>query len=248
MSKLHEILAVEGDLEKTSKKLIEETKKTFQKDNLFSGTVRTLTMSDADQSEWNTVDKQKLETTVMELFAYTNSEVAKYWDAVLQKDTTNQAATADIVLDDGTILAEQVPVTFLLGLETKLKDFRNLLNAIPTLPPGIRWEQDLNERKGVYIAEDDTVQFKTKNDIEIRVAYEATKEHPAQLEKINVVKNVGKYVTVKHSGMMPPYLKARMVAKHESLLRAVKKARQRANNQEITKKDIGDNIFNYIMN
>ena len=52
--KLHELLAVEGGLEKTAKKLIAESKRTLDKPNLFSGSLRKLEMFDAAQENLNT--------------------------------------------------------------------------------------------------------------------------------------------------------------------------------------------------
>lgn len=247
MGKLHEILAIEGDLGKTSTKLLNETKKTFGKDNLFNGSVKKLEMFAEEDQMLNTTEVVKLDTTVEEVLSYTNKEVGKFWDAVLKKDKTNQIAVADVVLESGTVIAKNVPVTFLLGLETKLNEYRKILDAIPTLPPGIRWKEDKSEGNGIFKSEDDVVQFRTKKETEFKVAYEATKEHPAQISPITVDKNVGKYTTEKTCSMMTPYEKATIISKHEEILRAVKKARQRANNVEIVKDSISSSIFRYIM-
>lgn len=246
MAHLHEILAVEKGLELTAKKLTDETKKTLKKDNLFKGSVKSLVMASEDEQKWNTVESFKLETTVDENLGYTKEAIVDYWDSVLQKDKTNQLAKADIVTDDGVVIAKNVPVSFLLGLETKLNDYRKILDAIPTLPPGIRWEEDPQERPGVYVAKNDSIQFKTEKELEFKEASPATKEHPAQIAQVNVTKNVGTYTTINHCGMLSPFEKARRIRNHETMLRAVKKARQRANNQEIVIANIGKIVLDYI--
>jgi len=142
MTKLHEILAVESSLEKAATNLTAESIRTFSKDNLFSGEVKTLTMFREDEQNQNTTEVRKLETTVMENLEYLVKPVSDWLDVVLQKDATNQLAKADIVLSNGTVVAKDVPATFLLGLESKLNKLREMYLQIPTLEPGIEWCND----------------------------------------------------------------------------------------------------------
>jgi len=245
-TKLHEILAVENGVAKTSKKLVLESKKVFDKEHLFSGSLRSLDMFDSNESHLNTTDFVQLETTVDENLDYSLNAVAQYWDAVVQKDVANQNANADVVYN-GKIILENIPSTTLLGLESKLSELRNLLESIPTLPPGIVWEDAEGEKKGVFKAKDSFTQFKTEKDIDFRVLYEATKEHPAQIKEFNVTKNVGKYTTTKWSGMVTPYKKAELLTNLENLISSIKKARQRANNTIVEDKHIGKDLINFIM-
>jgi hypothetical protein len=248
MGQLHEILAVEGGLEKTSKKLVQSSMKQFGKENLFTGQTRILTMFDADQSQLNTTETQKIETTVDENLDYALKGVAKYWDSIVQKDEANQRAVADINVN-GNVIAKDVPATTLLGLESKLVELRNLFEAIPTLAPGITWVKSEGDIPGVFVTKDPVIQFKTENDIDYRVLYEATKEHPAQVTQFKVVKNVGKYTTEKKSGMYSSHRKAQVLENLETLLAAVKRARQRANKVEVNKeKAIGNALIDFIRN
>ena len=141
MPKLHELLAVEGDLEGTYKKIVDEAKVTFDKKGAhFFGVHRRLEMFDEDLPKAPD-EHQEMVTTVHDKLEYVNEHVVRYFDAVLQKERTNQDAKADIVVD-GVSLAKDLPATFLLGLENKLKNVRSLFQAIPTLPPGRKWEKD----------------------------------------------------------------------------------------------------------
>lgn len=244
-TKLHEILAVEGGLEATSKKLTASSKKQFTKENLFLGGTKTLEMFDSSQSHLNTTETQKLETTVDENLQYALASVAKYWDSVLQKDSANQIAKADIKVGD-TIISKDVPATTLLGLENKLASLRALFEAIPTLAPGVNWTRNENDMPGVYTATDLATSFKTANDIDFRVLYEATKEHPAQVTEMKVVKNIGKYKTTRTSGMYTAYQKAKVLENIDTLVSAIKKARQRANNAIVEDKHIGNDLIDFI--
>lgn len=246
MSKLHELLAVESALEKAANKLMKESLHTLDKENLFNGQIRRLEMFRAEDKNSETTEYQELTTTVDENIDYLVGPLSNWLDAVLQKEKTNQTAIADLILQDGTTIAQNVPATFLLGLEKKLTHIRSIYEKIPTLIPGIKWEKDEQERVGIYRAANDLVQMKTRKDPEFRVAYEATEHHPAQIVQVDRVMDVGKYITTSYSGRMAPVEKAERLKRIDELLRATKKARMRANSVEVQKGKIGQAMFNYI--
>lgn len=247
MTKLHEILAVETSLEKAANALTLESVKTFGKDHLFSGETKSLEMFRDEDKNQETQEHRILESTVTENLDYLAKPVADYLNIVYQKDLANQEAKADLVLDDGTVLAEKVPASFLLGLETKLNKMRDLYLQIPTLEPGIDWVKDELEREGVYRAKNDIVSFKTKKDIEFKVAYEATKEHPAQVVPVDITVNVGKFTTKKWSGKLSSLDKAKILTRLDAVIKATKRARMRANEVKInTDAKIGEKLLNFI--
>lgn len=245
MGKLHELLAVEADRKKASERLVQESIKTFKKENLFSGAVKRTEMFDEDEQKVPD-EVLKLETTVDENLQYSLEALVKYWDTVAQKDSSNMLATSDVIVDGKTILKD-VPATTLLGMEKKINELRNLYNAIPTLPPGINWVSDTtHEKADVYRNANDLVTFKTMKDTEYRTVAEPTKEHPAQVAQLNVTKNIGKFITTKWSGMITPYEKARRITNIERILSAIKKARQRANSAKTMDIKIGKAIMDFI--
>lgn len=246
MTKLHEILAVEGSLEKTARHLTDGAITTFGKENLFTGRVRELTMFDEAQAHLNTREEQKLETTVDEIVDYAANGVADYYDVVYQKELANQKAIADLEVD-GTVIAKDVPAVFLLGLETKLGRLRDMYQAVPTLQPGTKWIIDPTERSGVFVTANDSTAFKTEKTVDFVVAYEATDHHPAQIKEVSKTENVGKITTTTWSGMLTPVEKAARIARIDNLLKAAKAARMRANNVDVDKdRKIGNSILNYI--
>ena len=245
MTKLHEILAVEGSLEKAAMKLIAESKKTFQKESLFKGLAKTLEMFSEEDKKSETSEYQELTTTVDENLDWIIPPIAKWFDTVLIKEKTNQKAEAQIVLE-GKVVSPALPATFLLGMETKLGRIRELYEQIPTLPPGVAWVPDELSRPGVYKSKHDAVQLKTKKDIDFRVVVKATPEHPAQVKEVPITKDVGRFVSVNYNGMMTPKDKAERLARIDKLLHAVKKARMRANNIETERGVLGHALLNYI--
>jgi len=249
MAKLHELLAVEKGLESTATEAVAEAKNTFSKKPAhFMGVIkRYVPFEEALQGTESTEEHQEMVTTVWDKLKYVFRPFAKWLDAILQKESTNQEARADIELSDGTILAKDVPATFLLGLETKLKNLRGLLDVVPTLAPGVKWEKDDQRGEGVYSAVHDEEKFKTKKELTHKILVPATKEHPAQIEKWMEDHNIGKYITSKWCGMLSVAEKSELIARLDSLFRAVKKARQRANGATVKKVQIGRHIADYLL-
>lgn len=245
MSKLHELLAVEGDLEGIYKKILDETAQTFTKKvDRFFGTVRTMEWFEEGNPPVPS-EHQALTTTVKDKLGYQKNAVIRYFDALLQKERTNQDAKADIVID-GAVIASGLPATFLLGLESRLKRVREVYDKIPTLPPNIKWEKDITKGDDIYSRAHPEEQLKTEKIFKVQVLYDATKEHPAQVEKIPETKNVGVYKKEIWTGLLSPADKSVLLGKIDKLIQAVKKARQRANTTEVVKTTIGKELFTYI--
>jgi len=246
MSELHELLAVEGDLQGTFKKIMSETIATFtKKEGHFMGEIKTLQMFDESEKE-TAPERTELVTTVGEKLDYMFKSIVNYFDALLQKESTNQAALSSVVID-GHIITEPLPATFLLGMESRLKEIRTVIEGVPTLQPGVKWIKDETERKGVYVTEFPVEKFKTAKTFKHKVLYEATDKHPAQIEKWDENENVGKYVITKWSGNLTPLEKSEMLERTDKLIRAVKQARQKANKAEVTKIYVSDVFKNYIL-
>jgi hypothetical protein len=246
MGKLHELLAVEGDLQGTAKKLAAETQRTFGKHEAFLSQHRHLKMFDASQQDSVVSDEyREMVTTVPAKLEYLSEAYVKYFDAVLQKEATNQTATADLVVD-GTVIASNVPATFLLGMEARLKELRQVFEAAPTLAPGVAWEKDETAGKGVYRVKNADEKMKTAKTFMFKVLYAATDKHPAQIEKWEEQVAVGKYITNVSSGMMSPADKSAHLGRLDNLIQATKKARMQANMTEVVERTVGTQMFNYI--
>lgn len=245
MSKLHELLAVEADLEGVYKNIVQETETQFTKHpDRYIGQVTQVKFFDENAPAEADVNKE-LDDTVMEKLEYSAGHIARYLDAVLQKETTNQIAKADLIVD-GKKIAADVPATFLLGLENKLKYIRAMYENAPTLAPGIKWELDPTQGKGVYKMSNPEEKFRTKKVFKNHVIAEATKEHPAQVQTYSEDERIARVITNKWCGMITPAAKSELLGRFDELLRAVKKARQVANSAEVVNAKIGREILNYI--
>jgi hypothetical protein len=227
--------------------LVEGTHTFKAKADLFLGHVKSYVTFNEDDQDKLAPEHKELVTTVGDKLKYVFEHVTRYLDVVLQKEATNQTAKADLVLSDGTVLAENVPATFLLGLETKIKQWREMAMEIPTLAPGIAWKKDESKGKGVYVAEHVLETRRTKKMVQHKILVEATKEHPAQVEKWNEDVAIGKFITQAWCSMWSPAEKSAFLSKIDELGRAVKQARQRANCAEVVQVKIGKTIAKYLL-
>jgi hypothetical protein len=246
MGKLHQLLAVESDLDQAYKNALHETQVVFEKkSNLFFGFIKTLHIFDESDATHYTDERHELTTTVPKRLAYQDTFIANYIDALLQKEATNQLAMANLVVN-GLTLAEDMPATFLLGLEKRLVAIRAVYKTIPTLPQGTAWEVDTTQGDDIFKTVFPDVKFKTKKTFNHKVLYEATKEHPAQIEKWDETENIGEYSKVVWSGLVPSADKAAILKRIDDLIIAVKKARQQANNCDVVTLKVGQKIMDYI--
>lgn len=254
--RLHEILAVEGGHEGRAKKLVEETVQAFKnKEHLFKGRERTLTMFGRDGTNEVVLaaveDKEKvsevISSTVPESLNYLASLLAGYYNVLFQKEATNQTAKASVYFRGNEILTN-VPVTFLLSMETRLKEVRRVIDEIPTLEPTINWEADTNNTKSNVWKAPAKHDLKTLKKTAYNIAVAPTDRHPAQVYPYDTTENVGQYTEVVFSGKISSATKARLLENVDTLMQSVKKARQRANAVELVPHDnVGEVIFANIL-
>lgn len=246
--RLYEVLAVEADLEGQAKRVLDEAKVTFSKKaDHFMGHHKTLKMFDetrAAEEEGSEEHKEPV-TTVGDKLKYLRGPVARWWDALAQKERTNQEARADLIVD-GEVLLEDVPGTMLLGLESRLKLVRGVYETIPTHPPATVWVEDPSVGDGVYRAKHPEKRDKTEKKIAYKVVVPPTKEHPAQTQTWPENEKVGVLTTERWTTTISPAEKSRLLGRIDQLLRATKRARQRANSATLVKVRVGEALLDFI--
>lgn len=252
---LHEILAVEADVQGVANRIIPETIHTFkEKATHFSAAHRSLKMfagdmaNEAATAATEKAEEQHLEmvTTVHEKLKYTLEQAVRFYDVVLQKEATNQDAVADLIMPDGTVLASALPVGFLLGMETKLKTLRTVYEAIPTLAPGINWVADPAKGPHVYRIAHPEVRAKTSKNIQHKILVNATDKHPAQIEKWEETVNVGTFTKESWSSALTATEKSTFLSRIDDLIQATKQARMRANSTPVRQISIGQVLTKYL--
>jgi hypothetical protein len=249
MSQLHEVLAVIPDLQTRAKEAVDQTVLKFTKQTqLFFGMVKRLQMFDDNrkQEEAEGFESRELTSTVGEELNLVSESLSRFLNALAQKEFTNQKATSDIVLSDGTVLFKNLPATLLLTLENWLEKWREVYINIPLVEDGVVWVKDENKKDGVYRAQDDILRHKTEKIHLHKILVEPTKEHPAQIREWTEDRPIGRTIQSTWTGKIFPREKAEKLARLDDLIFSVKKARMRANTTDLEKVSPGEVIFKYI--
>jgi hypothetical protein len=247
MAKLHEILAVEKNLSNQVNVLMQETLQKFNKDHFFRGWVKSLKMikdsPDNTAVEQAAAELREVPTTVRDTLEYVLDLWAKAEDVQYCKNRANQNAIGQLQIGPVTLA---LPVDELMGLENRLVKIREVFQAIPTLDATRTWIPSTLKSDTWQTAQDDVTTKTEKVTIPV-VLYEATKDHPAQVEKVSRDEVVGAYTSQLFSGAVPTLKKALALHRIDNLITEVKKARMRANCVEVPEEKIGAVISKFLL-
>lgn len=242
MPKLNQIVAVVNGKKTEAQKALTNVYRKCDQVEIFNGLHRTYRPLD-EEGETFPNESKPVQFTVDQALEESKEILKGLFDVIATQDYNNGEAKADVVVDGNTVL-EGVPVTYLLFLEKQLTDINTFFSKLPTLDIGESWVKD--ENKGFYVG--NTYETgKTKKVLQHKVLYDATKEHPAQVEKWTEDVKVGIWLNQKFSGAMPVVEKKKLLEKTRKLQDAVKFARETANNMEVQNVLVGDKIFNYLL-
>jgi hypothetical protein len=230
--KLHELLAIEGNYETQMNQMLAQLGDLFTKKRHHFTETSTTFQSLTEGATAEVETKSSLQATVAQELERIEPHILKAWGASMQIALTNTKALATITVEDTDITVADVPATALLELEKRLTQLREVLQAIPTLDPAKGFEEDYDHGDGHYRARE-VRKNRTQKKQKPLVKYEATKEHPAQVDVITVDEPVGTILEQEWSGMLTPNNKSRMLARADAVIRAVRAARARANQTEV---------------
>lgn len=240
-NQLHQLLAVENERKIQANNILQETIETFsKKHDHFDGIVKIYESYDESDQKIPPETKE-IVTTVKEKLEYSQQAISKGIDAQISKEETNASGTVKAELKVNSKSFGDFSATSLLALEQHLVKIRSMYKLIPTLDPTRKW----NKKEDVYET-DEEIKYRTEKKVEKLVKYEATKEHPAQVDLVQLDRQVGEYKTVYKSGKITPFQKSQLLDRIDALLDAIKTARSKANESEVINKKIGDAIFQYI--
>jgi len=248
MAKVHELLAVQGNLTGQANKKRADLMETFEKKrHLFEETRKTF-MPSGEEGGAATVEEQKdIQTTVANEIEWLVKSVAKAVDVAYQVDLANTEAKADVVTEDGVMLLKAVPATTLLQLEKRVAEWKDLIMTIPTLDPAKGFQPDAARGKGYYRARD-VQKTRTKKVNDVITLAPPTDKHPAQVQLVQVDKPIGTILEQEWSSRITPATKADLLDRVETLYRAVTKARSKANEHAIETNDkkIGAELLDFV--
>lgn len=242
MPRLHQIIAIEDDLKNKTGSAIAALERDAQKPDLFNGLIRTYRPKD-ENGETRPPESKKVQLDArkeIEKFAKAKSELI---NLTATKDFANMEARGDVEVDGDVILAD-VPVTHLLFLSKQFEAFRGFVSQLPVLDEAEDWKDDPST--GQYRTEVTTRQS-TKKIQKPVVAYEATKEHPAQVAMVPEDIVEGYWDQTKLSAALRAPDKDALIAKIDALINAIKLARGKANEVDAPRQKIADTLFEFVL-
>lgn len=244
--RLHELLAVEGQLKGQAETTRKELAATFDKKrHLFEEKVVVFTPAD-EGKEPVREQQSSIMTTVKSELGWITGIWAKALDTSFRVQQTCQSAKADVILEDGTVLLKDAPVLALLELEKRCTEMGELAKQIPTLDGAKGFVADEQRGKGYFRALPRRT-FRTKKEQTPIVLYPATPEHPAQTQLITQDVVTGVVQEQEWSAFISSAEKGDIIARVEELQRAVKKARMRANLEATPDEtQIGAKLLNFV--
>lgn len=248
MAKLHELLAVDNNLEGQSTKCRNELMATFDKKRHLFGSKKVTFTSVDEGAQPVTEEQSDIQSTVRKELDWLSGILAKSIDTSHLIAIANTSAKADIVTEDGLTIAKDVPATSLLELEKRVAEIKAVVSTIPTLDPAKGFSLDPAAGDGIFKARE-VKKSRTKKKMVPVVLYPATKEHQAQVKEVTEDVVIGTILEQEWSSLITPAQKADMLDRCEILLRAIKKARSRANDFELdaTGNKIGAALLNFVV-
>ena len=241
MGKLNEVIAVATGRKSSVQKAVTDVYHKIQKEPLFDGIHRSYKPRD-EAGETLPPERKDVQLRVRDLTREVVTQWTDLFDIVLTQDCGNCLAKADVTVDGQTVLSD-APVTTLLFLDKQLSDVESFITALPTPDPAERWHFDGEQD---CLATEPYQTVRTKKVPKAFVKYEATKEHPAQVETYYEDVAVGDWTTLKYTARISAQEKHAALERVRKLRDAVKVAREKANSLEVEQKKAGLSLFRYI--
>lgn len=238
---LNQIIALVSGRKKEAEKAITDLHQKTQKAALFGGVARTYAPRDAEDIEVLPPESQEIQLRTKEVLGLLDKVMSNIYDLILTQDAGNTQASSDIVVD-GNVLVENVPVTTLLYLEKQLEDLNKFYATLPVLDPAKQW----NWVAGDNCFKNVSKKHRTRRTKRPLVLYNATKEHPAQVQLVEEDAIVGDWTTVEMSGAVEASTKTKLLERVRKLKDAVVVAREKANQTPVIPKSIGKQLFSYL--
>lgn len=232
MAKLHELLAVDQNLRGQAESCRNDLANTFEKKTQHFQEALVTFKSNVEATPDKVEGRLNLQTTVHKELGWIAEKLAAAFDVGHQIDMANTMAKADVVLDDGTVILKDVPVTSLLQLEKRLTEVQDLAQRIPTLDPSKGFEPDTTKGPDVFKARDEE-KPRTEKKFDFKVMVPPTDKHPAQVKELMLDVPTGRLLVQEWSSLITVNEKAQILDRIEQTRRAVKQARARANELDL---------------
>lgn len=243
MTKLNQIVAVVNGKKTETQRALTELHRAATDVDGHNGLSREYKPLDDNDTEFLPPEQKLVRRRAKDSLSELREVLSPLLDVVATQDVANCQAKADIVVGDEVVL-QNVPVTHLLFLEKQLNDIDTFVSKLPVLDAGETWKYDPNV--DCYATEAYQTN-RSRKTLQSKVLYEATENHPAQVETYNEDVVVGRWTNRKFSGALTQHDKNLMVQRVKSLKDAVKYAREQANLMEVEQQRFAENVFDFII-
>ncbi|MCS6905577.1 MAG: hypothetical protein RML72_07495 [Bacteroidia bacterium] len=189
------------------------------------------------------IESKQLAYTLREILLEANAVLTQGIDLVVSKEETYASAAARTELFVNNIYFGNFSLLALEALETILHRLKEVYTVLPTLDATQSWEKIEDAHQWHCVAEK---KFRTQKVPKVVVKYEATPEHPAQTEIIYIEEIVGEYITHVYSGKIKQSQKNQILERLSLVLEAVKKAKAKIGAIAAQKKEIGQQLFDFL--
>lgn len=242
MPRLAQIIAVEKQTKNNTNREITDAYHAVQKPDPFFGISKTYRPKDEENGDKLPPENKKVQVKTEDVLQKTGEILTKLFDITATKDIANCSAKADVVVD-GKVIASGLPVTYLLFLEKQLVDVRTLVAKLPTLDPAETWAYDQGQD---CFASEPAESHRSKKIKRTLTLAAATDKHPAQVQVFDEDETVGFWKVIKYSGALPAKRANAILERVDTLIKAVKFAREEANGTEAKDQRVGGAIFGYL--
>lgn len=205
----------------------------------FEGLSRTYAPLEDSDAEKMPEESKRIHYRVEDLVAGMKERFVELFDVTATHEAANQKAVADVTFN-GAVLIAQAPVTYLLFLEKKLVEWRGIIEAMPVLGPEDEWNLD---SAGRCYKSTPILKARTRKEKRVLLKIAPTEHHPGQSEVFDADVRVGTWTEFKVSGCLSEERRLELLKRCEALIKAVKMARETANDIRAEEKKIGETVF-----
>jgi len=242
VTKLNVIVALAKGMKSRVNSAVTALHRESQKVDLYGGLSRTYRAKDEDGDQYppqSVLQRLSADDVLAEL----SRLLTEAWDVESTLARSNCEARASVVVGDET-LTDELPPSFLIYLEKQLNDLYTFVAKLPTLDPTETWSWDAG--RGCYVTSP-TETVKTRKVPKAKVLYEATREHPAQIQVYDETEVEGFWTLTQFSGALPAERKRTILLRVVALRDAVKAARERANLTDVIDSRPAASLLAYVL-
>jgi antirestriction protein len=208
-----------------------------QKADLLNGFIKTYQRTDEAS-----IESKRVQLNASEAIAAVFKNYVELCDSIATKDYGNTEAKADVTVN-GQVLIKAAPPTFLMFLHKQLEDCKTFLSKIDVLDQSHDWT--LDDKTNLW----KSAAAKTNSTDKIQAALTLvppTDKHPGQAVQITKDTVVGVWTTIQVSGAIPYTRRQELLARIETLMKAVDSALSECNSAKIDRKEVTAPLFAFL--